>query len=383
MGILRYVIRRASTRSIVDGSCRVPANVAAPAVCRARISDIRNDRQIDLDAEEKQHREIAERLVRLQASQDSTFGCGRGLHRRQIAALRAKFEVLPNPPHYAAHGLFAQARSFDAIVRLSNADRTPKFNDVSPDLRGFAIKVLCGDDCGPFFDSNSACDGQDFVIHNQEVTFVPNSNELVDLVTGFGNQARWRKQLRYIMTVRPSHIVRRIGYVWTASGQRSKTFSGFASECFFSSAAIACGEYAARIRIVPPEATHSARTPDDLSRDIFQRVVTDALSYDFQLQFYISESRTPIDDTTKSWNSPFETVARLTIVPQKPDAAFAAQVEQMRFSPWNTLNAHEPLGSLMRSRKVAYSVSQLHRGAMHCAGALSGAPHCPCGETGD
>ena len=38
-------------------------------------------------------------------------------------------------------------------------------------------------------------------------------------------------------------------------------------------------------------------------------------------------------------------------------------VEGDRFDPWNALTDHQPLGEIMRARKVAYYPSVMNRGA--------------------
>jgi hypothetical protein len=89
------------------------------------------------------------------------------------------------------------------------------------------------------------------------------------------------------------------------------------------------------------------------------------LQWDLQLQPYVSEALTPIEDASVNWTTPYSTVARLTLPVQDPtvDAAFAKQVEDAVFDPWQALAAHRPLGDVMRARKVVYFASQQTRGA--------------------
>jgi hypothetical protein len=85
--------------------------------------------------------------------------------------------------------------------------------------------------------------------------------------------------------------------------------------------------------------------------------------HDFQVQFFEDEQRTPIEDASIDWQSPYLTVARLTIPRQHRDPAFDAEVEAAKFDPWNALVEHRPLGEVMRARKVAYGASQQQRQA--------------------
>ena len=67
------------------------------------------------------------------------YGNGRGLHRKQILGLPAKFEVLSGLPEYAQAGLFAQAGEYDVLVRLSNGGSDVRRDSV-PDIRGFPLR---------------------------------------------------------------------------------------------------------------------------------------------------------------------------------------------------------------------------------------------------
>lgn len=87
------------------------------------------------------HEEQAAQFVAMQSRKSEKYGIGRALHRKQLAGLRATFEVLPDLPDEARHGLFAVPHKYDAWLRLSNGG----FNyapDKVPDIRGFSIKVL-------------------------------------------------------------------------------------------------------------------------------------------------------------------------------------------------------------------------------------------------
>ncbi len=72
-----------------------------------------------------------------------------------------------------------------------------------------------------------------------------------------------------------------------------------------------------------------------------------------------------IDDTTILWKereSPFFTVGRLTVKHQCID--FEKQYdfcENLRFSPWNGLSVHRPVGCINRLRGVVYPVVASYR----------------------
>ena len=109
----------------------------------------------------------------------------------------------------------------------------------------------------------------------------------------------------------------------------------------------------------------------DWAADIGRQLDAGPLVHEMQLQFFVDEQRTPIEDASVNWTeevAPYLTVARLTIPQQALDdaaaSAFAKEVEQAVFDPWEALAEHRPLGDVMRARKVVYFASEKARGAL-------------------
>src|SRR5439155_1283109 len=124
-----------------------------------------------------------------------------------------------------------------------------------------------------------------------------------------------------------------------------RRFTGFATEDFYSAAPIACGPYAARVRLRAASGEPSADASRDWAADLHQRLAAGPLTYEMQLQFFTDEATTPIENAAVDWpeeDAPYVTVARLAIPPQAaadgPAAAeLAATVERSSFDPWNAL----------------------------------------------
>jgi hypothetical protein len=271
--------------------------------------------------------------------------------------------VLADLPDFARHGLFAKPGTFETWVRLSNGglDRAP---DRVPDIRGFALHVL-----GVKGDSalgNGPAVSQDFALINQEVFGFTNSEEFVEFVVaaakGMGNLFKHLVK-RYGLVRGPLRLV---GMVKTMG----KPFGGFATEPVYSAAPIACGPYAVRVRLVPAESNGAAApgAQQDWGADFKARLRERSLQWDLQLQPFVDEQSTPIEDASVNWPSVYTTVARLTLPQQDGDSAhgkaFAKQAEAAIFDPWQALAAHRPLGDVMRARKVVYFESQKARGAV-------------------
>lgn len=299
---------------------------------------------------------IARVFTELQQRKSAKFGQGRALHRKKLLALSGTLDVLPDLPPPARHGLFAAPGRHRALVRLSNGGPDIQANK-RPDIRGFALKVL--DTAGEGALGGTA-DHQDFLMINQDHLPSPDSREFVDFVEAAG-----RSPLQGI-----AHLFKAygLGGGWTRlRGLLStvgKTFDSFATERFSTVVPHACGPYAVRVRLKPASGQTRRDAATDIAQDMRDRLARGALTWDLELQFFVDEATTPIEDASTVWPedaTPIVTVARLTLTQAMGEGA-AREIEAMKFDPWGGLAAHRPLGEVMRARKVAYRVSQTGRG---------------------
>ncbi len=313
------------------------------------------------DDEEARFEAYAAQFAELQRSKSQKHGVGRVLHRKQHLGLSARVEVVDDLPEHARHGLFASPGSYDARVRLSNGG-TDRAADKRPDVRGFAIKVLGVSGPGALGGDTAE---QDFLLINHPAFGFPSSDEFVGLVMSSS-----RGQLALIRYLIGRYgLFGGIGQLRRLARTFGAPFSGFALQPMFSAAPIACGPYAAKVRLLPQG--HSPTPPalrTDWSADIVQRLAGGDLQWALQLQFYVDDATTPIEDASVVWldsEAPFTTVARLVIPQQNPNSdagrALADEIEAAHFDPWNALADHRPLGEIMRARKATYLVSQQGR----------------------
>jgi len=305
----------------------------------------------------------AEQFVDMQKRKSAKYGKGRALHRKQLLGLHAKFEVLADLPAHARHGLFARTGSHDAWVRLSNGG-TDRARDATPDIRGFAIKVRGVHGPGALGNTTEA---QDFLLINQEKFAFPKSDEFVGLVMAAsrGNGTL----LKYL--VGRYGLLGALKFMAKFAATMGRKFSGFATERMYSATPIACGPYATRVRLLPGRDQPLADASKDWAADFGRQLAGGPLVHELQLQFFVDERRTPIEDASVDWDedvAPCRTVARLTIPQQALDdaaaTAFAKEVEQAVFDPWDALAEHRPLGDVMRARKAVYFASERTRGAL-------------------
>lgn len=298
----------------------------------------------------------------IQERKSKRQGTGRALHRKQLGGAQGQLEVLGNLPEFARQGLFAAPGRFPVWVRLSNGGMDHAA-DSKPDIRGLAIKVqgVQGDSAL----GNGPAVSQDFLLINQEQFAFPKSDEFVAFVDAASHgEGALLKFLfkRYGLFKAPGLLLRLVK-------SASRPFSGFATENLFSAVPMANGPFAVRVRLVPA-ATNGPQNPaakTDWGADFSERLAKGALQWDLQLQPFVREEMTPIEDASVNWPSPYTTVARLTLPPQDTQSAagqaLARQIEAGVFDPWQALAAHRPLGDVQRTRRVVYFVSQKGRGA--------------------
>lgn len=300
---------------------------------------------------------VAEVIGNLQHAKSKKYGTGRTLHRKQLLAATGTLEVLDGLPDHARHGLFAMPGRHRALVRLSNGSPDIQSNR-TPDIRGFALKVFGVNGEAAL---GGTTDHQDFLMINQDRAPGANSREFIDFL-----EAATPGPVSGIV-----HLFKAYGPFGGLSRLRALTamlgrkFRGFAAERFDTVAPIQCGPYAVRVRLKPAGNPPPSARSKDIAADMRERLAVGPILWDLELQFYVDEAITPIEDASRPWpdaETPVVTVARLTL-PQQGVDAVAAETEAAKFDPWGGLAAHRPLGEVMRARKVAYYASQQGRGA--------------------
>lgn len=319
--------------------------------------------------EEAQLLEFAERLRAIQRNVTAVAAGtrpARALHAKGQAGVDAEFEVLPDLPEAARQGLFAVPAKYAAYVRFSNGGpvRGP---DSKPDVRGVAIKVL-GVEGRKIIPGLEGARTQDFLLIGTPSTPFRDAYEFVSVVTAAVQP----------LTLLPKVIARlgvgrALGLLPKLVKQLGGPIASLATKSYFSAVAIQYGPYAVHYALAPhakPDGATPGKSPDSLGEDLARRLRQGPVVYDFRVQFYVDETRTPIEDASVEWrveDAPFVTVARLTLLSQDPESErgrhLARDIENLSFDPWHALEAHRPLGNIMRARNVAYRLSTKERNA--------------------
>lgn len=312
--------------------------------------------------EAQRHAQAARGMVAMQREKSRRFGKGRALHRKPILALQATLRVLDGVPAHVRHGLFARPGVHAVTLRLSNGG-TDVQSDRRSDVRGFSLRVhgLSGPSA-----LGGTTDHQDFTLINHRAFAFADSRPFVGLVLAAG-----RNPVAVIgWALRTYGPLKMFGELKRLQALFTQRFTGFATEPFYSAAPLCCAAAAVRVRLLPPADRPARPGATDWSNEFLGQLARGPLVHRLQLQCYVDEVRTPIEDASVDWPesvAPYVDVAELVIEAQDtstPEArAFAEQVERSVFDPWQALQAHRPLGEVMRARKVVYFESQKARGA--------------------
>ena len=293
----------------------------------------------------------------------SALSIDRTFHAKPILAVtNARFLVADNLPEELQQGFMRPGAEYSATVRLSNASGVHQA-DKSRDLRGMAVRVAVSDDEIPRppddqpFRCRHARDAKQFVAFANAMA----GNRAVGIV-------------KLMASVGPGETVRMFRNV--LAGARRKVLS-LALESFWSRGAMLWGSAGpVRYFVRPARGAASAVTPpgDDpnyLSREFGERLAGDDVDYEFCIQRYVDEKKTPVEDAAVEWklsDSPAIVVATLVIPRQDTRSAEAAEtaraVEQITFNPWHTTDDFRPLGHINRARKAVYQASAAHRSGL-------------------
>jgi hypothetical protein len=311
--------------------------------------------------EDARFERYAAQLAQLQADSARGGSPGRALHHKGHGGFEAILEVLGDLPEHARQGLFAKPGRYDALVRFSNGASRVKKDDAG-DVRGVAVKVLGVDGVKVLGEART----QDFLAILSPATPFRTADEFVAMVLAARSPALALPRVIGALGFRGLGLLRAL---LAGIGQ---PVTSLATRRFYSALPIQCGPYAVRFALTPLSASEGAPASgaDRLRGDLESRLRAGPLEYALELQFFVDEARTPIEDASVDWPEALAPYVRVgTLVLSRQDAssekgrALAARVEALSFDPWHALVEHKPLGNMMRARKHAYFASTKGRGA--------------------
>ncbi|QCK88334.1 catalase [Phreatobacter aquaticus] len=284
----------------------------------------------------------------------------RTLHAKAVLAEpSASFTMRADLPSRFAQGAFQPGTSFATIVRLSNASGRLQDDD-RRDMRGAALRLTLPGGAS-----------HDFLMTNFPVSHARNARQFVDFAKAMAG-SKFLLLPRLIAAHGLSETLRMLKNVSQAT---ARPVTSLALETYWSRGALLWGDAGpVRYLLRPAPDALPAETlppaPERLRQELLGRLSHAPIRFEFCLQPFVDEMRTPIEDGATEWLesvSPPVVVADL-VLPVRPAGDGArtpgeAAIEALAFSPWNAADGLRPLGSLNRARKPVYWASADGRGA--------------------
>ncbi len=303
----------------------------------------------------------------------------RDAHAKSNGVLKGELVVHENLPPELRQGIFATPRTYQVVARLSSAP-SDIHSDKIPAPRGFAVKVMGVD--GERLTPELGGANQDFLMVNFPAL-------------AFGTIAKYKTMLSLLEANAhaPDTLQRLVagtahgakGLLEALGGTAGATLDGLArdnhhplGETYHTQAAIRFGGHVAKLALRPVSDGVRGLTGKDVP-DVGYATMRDVISehfarqgaeYELSAQLCVDLERMPVEDAAIAWPeelSPHRPIATVRFPPQA-SASPARQVygdDTLSFNPWNAVEAHRPLGGIMRIRRAAYERSSAFRHAMN------------------
>lgn len=295
----------------------------------------------------------------------------RDAHAKAHGCVRAEVSVDSDLPAAYRQGVFSEpGKTWQAWMRLSNGNAYPQFDNIS-DARGMALKLL--DVPGaPLLPSQQARHEQDFVMFNHPNFFV---SDVAEYRQNIAAQAEGKRAMAFFPSWDPRTW--QVRHLFIAFATLSKAPDTPAAATYYSVAPYRFGSANAKFRVIPEPSACPAYSLPAMNRDqpnflrgaLYQQLSTDRQPACFALQVQLQDANRymPLEDTSVEWkesDSPYRTVGHVRLPAQDFDTpAQNLACDEMRFSPWHGIEAHQPLGGINRLRKAVYEAVADYRNA--------------------
>lgn len=307
--------------------------------------------------ETRQFQAFAKRIQELQAKQAAGGAVHRGFHAKHHGCVKAELEVLPKLPDFAKFGVFAEEKTYTAWVRFSNGVGKVQ-DDKEKDVRGVAIKLVGVQGPGKKLLADEK-ETQDFLMTNKPTGTTPDAKTFM----AFAEASAGGTASMALFFAR--HPVIAYELLKTAS----RKVPSVLTEQYWTGVPFRMGFRAAKF-FIRPCTTLTKRypwrpRPDFLREDLQTHLASQAACFNFYVQYQTDPYKTPIENAFVEWteaDAPPVRIAQLRIPKQSfSSAAQNLFCEQLSFSPWHALEAHQPLGNMNRARKFVYEASAEYR----------------------
>ncbi len=300
----------------------------------------------------------------------------RSVHAKSHGLLLGEIHVMEGLPDYLAQGLFAKPVTLPIVMRFSTIPGDMLDDNVSTP-RGLAIKVVGVEGARLIGTENAVT--QDFLLVNGPAFLTPGPQQFLSnlkFLAATTNRVPDLKRALSTILQGAEKLIESVGgesaTIKTIGGHLETNILG---EIYFSQAPILYGEYMAKISIAPvsDSLVQLKNAPVDLKNkpNGLREAVVDFFSsntaeWELRVQLCTDLESMPIEDASVVWPeelSPYIAVARIIVKPQLAWSEARSKMidDGMSFSPWHGIEAHRPIGSIMRVRKMAYEMSAKFR----------------------
>lgn len=313
----------------------------------------------------------------------------RGTHLKTQALVKGKMTVSSDLPPYLAQGIFSKAgATYDIAMRYAN-EPFKIMDDKVNAPRGIGMRVfnvsgdrisplvMPGDDDGNDKSTSGTSDrdgdsgsSQDFTFNNAPVLELRNVDtylEIEQLRTKYWDQPT---ALKAALATRHDALLQ------LAPSQLPN--ENIVAHEMYSQSAFRFGDHVAKYALFPATDSQRALASQKIGKDdpdyrlqemLEQHFASTETTYAFRVQLMHEDERErqPVEDAGVEWSqhaSPYQTVALVTIPAQGDAFGHARRVfweDRMSLDVWRGLEAHRPLGSINRCRRMAYAASRKYR----------------------
>ncbi|MDC0712262.1 catalase family protein [Stigmatella sp. ncwal1] len=304
----------------------------------------------------------------------------RDAHAKSHGVLTGTLTVYDGLAVHLRQGVFAEPRSYPIAVRFSSAPGDFQ-SDGQPALRGMAIKMI-GVEGPQVLPEHHGEKTQDWLLVNHPV--IPFGHVAAYWkAQQFAERQSQSSELSHAVT---SKVIRGAAKVLQQVGAQHETLKALAppnhhilGETFHSMAALRFGDHVAKLSAAPLSENVRKLTGQPIDADSPPSILRDlavaffeqqGAEYELRAQLCTDLEKMPVEDASIEWPehlSPHQPIAKLTFPPQdaySPARRIYAD-DVLSFNPWHCIEAHRPLGSIMRVRRNAYESSSRFRHEMN------------------
>lgn len=295
----------------------------------------------------------------------------RPAHAKAHGLVKGELRVMDDLPPHLRQGLFAEARAYPVVARLSHVPGDLDDDRKVSGPRGLALKVLGVEGLGPMLPGHAGQTTQDFLLDTGKVFNASDPKAFLAQIT----------PVEHIAPRTPQAVKGAVSAVSLAAnrglhavGTDSSVLDFFGhpflhplGEPYYSQAPIRYGDFIAKLNVTPDspglralkDAKLDVQDFDGLRKAVVEFFRANPAEFVVGVQLCTDLERMPVEDAHAEWSeaeSPYQPVARLVLPAQDAyDPALQDAVDEaMAFSPAHGLAAHRPLGAIMRARMAVY-----------------------------